>query len=744
MLAPFKTRDVVAVHVAVQHQKRLEKLSMTIIRISPAGAILPLRSSAQDELELQPAAGGVDLPATAVMREACSARRNLLRNARTCEHQHADFTNGIDRNLAEVQQDIGATNDAANVDLRARRLSSVGQARQITRVLELLRPTRRIALRWLAPVAAIWPLAAVGAATPAAMLVTRMRQALGGDAWQKISAIEIDYDFQRGQTHAKVKRIEDVAAGRYVTTWTLPARTVSAGFDGINAWDQNSGVYYAYGDEDARRGAENESFRVTRALIFPDRHAATISIDTPVQEGVRQFDRLSISPDGGRPFELLLDSATHLPARIIEQSAEHVDQTDLSDYRQIDGVMVPQTISSDGDTMHALRIRINPIVDDRAFDKPAETRPLHWPANPISIPFQLEGSTILVELMINGKGPFDAEVDSGGGFIVSPSALVTIGAPSEGTSRARGGGEGFTISKTGTLSSVAIGGADLGTLRYATLEIGRGHSNRVLIGEPLLQRAVVKFDFDAMQMTIAPFNSFDYQGSGAAVPFHFEDNQPEVLGKIDGIAARMTIDTGDSGSLLLIAPFARRYRLAERYHATVPYHGTAVTSTYGLLARAGTVQLEDADGRPVVEAHRPVTRISLQKSGFDANRYVSANVGIGILKQFNITFDYFRRRIIFEKNHFYDVPDVFNRTGLGLGPGSGGWTAATVFPNSPASEAGIEEGDAIIAIDGKTEKQVFPEQVADLFKGPVGSSVPITIERGGKPRTIVIRLRDVL
>jgi hypothetical protein len=68
----------------------------------------------------------------------------------------------------------------------------------------------------------------------------------------------------------------------------------------------------------------------------------------------------------------------------------------------------------------------------------------------------------------------------------------------------------------------------------------------------------------------------------------------------------------------------------------------------GHVSASRTVSFDGPDGRPLAVVHAPVTRISLQHSGFDANRNVSANIGLGILKQFNLTFDYARQRIILE------------------------------------------------------------------------------------------------
>ena len=67
-----------------------------------------------------------------------------------------------------------------------------------------------------------------------------------------------------------------------------------------------------------------------------------------------------------------------------------------------------------------------------------------------------------------------------------------------------------------------------------------------------------------------------------------------------------------------------------------------MSATRGVWARrrVHTVAFDGPDGRAVLSVHEPVTRISLQTSGFDANREVSANIGLGILQQFNLTFDY--------------------------------------------------------------------------------------------------------
>lgn len=59
------------------------------------------------------------------------------------------------------------------------------------------------------------------------------------------------------------------------------------------------------------------------------------------------------------------------------------------------------------------------------------------------------------------------------------------------------------------------------------------------------------------------------------------------------------------------------------------------------------------------------------------------------------------------------------------------------FAGSPAYRAGIRPGDVIIAIDGKPTDNMDTSDVADLLKGPKGTTVHITMLREDTPKPIV-------
>jgi carboxyl-terminal processing protease len=57
---------------------------------------------------------------------------------------------------------------------------------------------------------------------------------------------------------------------------------------------------------------------------------------------------------------------------------------------------------------------------------------------------------------------------------------------------------------------------------------------------------------------------------------------------------------------------------------------------------------------------------------------------------------------------------------------------AEAIDNSPAAKAGIKTGDVIVAIDGKSTKNMNLEGAISLIRGEIGKSITLKIARGGK------------
>ena len=70
-----------------------------------------------------------------------------------------------------------------------------------------------------------------------------------------------------------------------------------------------------------------------------------------------------------------------------------------------------------------------------------------------------------------------------------------------------------------------------------------------------------------------------------------------------------------------------------------------------------------------------------------------------------------------------------------------GWiTVVAPLPETPAERAGIETGDQIIEVDGKSTEGWKNDQAVKALRGEPGSKIVITVRRGGIPEPIKYRL----
>src|SRR5215472_9664324 len=74
--------------------------------------------------------------------------------------------------------------------------------------------------------------------------------------------------------------------------------------------------------------------------------------------------------------------------------------------------------------------------------------------------------------------------------------------------------------------------------------------------------------------------------------------------------------------------------------------------------------------------------------------------------------------------------------GMQVGPRNNKVIVIAPFTGAPAYRAGIRPGDVIIAVDGKATDNMSTSDVAELLKGPKGTTVKITVLREGTEKPI--------
>jgi len=86
-----------------------------------------------------------------------------------------------------------------------------------------------------------------------------------------------------------------------------------------------------------------------------------------------------------------------------------------------------------------------------------------------------------------------------------------------------------------------------------------------------------------------------------------------------------------------------------------------------------------------------------------------------------------------QRGHYYGV-------GMTVAPRNGKTIVIVPFPGSPAYKAGIRPGDAILEVNDKRTDNLSTTEVADLLKGPRGTTVQIQIGREGAEKPIIYNI----
>jgi len=365
---------------------------------------------------------------------------------------------------------------------------------------------------------------------------------------------------------------------------------------------------------------------------------------------------------------------------------------------------------------------------------------------PAIVSFQLIANAVVVHVKLNGRGPYALLFDSGAVNFISPQIAeeldLAVGESEEGSGI---GKRTVTVGET-EVESVQIGEAVLHRQRFHVVPLPyvmeHGFPEAIVggVGYELLQRIALRIDFARRQLSMWDGATFQYHGRGDAVPFVLQGHVPIVNGSVDGLPGMFEIDTGAEDSLSLNTPFVKQNDVMQKYSARL--YGFAGEGIGGREnAYFVRVHKFEVGSIPV---HSIVTELSQDTAGATSESTIAGIVGIGVLKRFNIVFDYRDRKIYVEKNSNYDHPSVFNRAGFAPRITAEGLKVVSVFQNSPASEAGIAPADLIVAINGRLSHDLDVPFLYTVLRQQPGTRIRLKVLHDGVEKNVEIRLRELL
>lgn len=606
-------------------------------------------------------------------------------------------------------------------------------------------------LRSLLLLGSALPVLAAPVPLPSAQeVLANAKAAMGGAAWDRVTHLSSRGALVTGGMKGTLEELECATDGRNLSRYDLGVLKGANGFDGTTGWTED-------GTGDVRlepvEHPGEQNYLMMRAFWFPSRCKARIQ-----HLGLREtrFHVLSITPEGAEhAFELWVDGRTWLLDRVVRTEEGESETTFFQDYRVVSGlklpfrVFTPKPDASRNTLVEYAAITVNGPLSAQAFARPVLALTdfgMERGVESASVPLEFIGDHLFVMAFINGKGPFRFFLDTGGVNILTPTAAKALGLESKGSIEGHGTGEASESFGITQVARVQVGDAWMKDQRFLVIPslegIGRMMNLEVagVVGYELLRRFVARVEYGPKRLTLYRPEGWRYAGKGFSLPFTFNGHHPRVKGELDGIAGLFDIDTGSGSTLDVYGPFAEKNHLKE--HAlkavtTVTGHG-AGGEVRGHVIRARELKL----GGAAMKA--PIVALSTTRSGAFADESAAGNVGQGFLSRFDLTFDYRGQVIHFEPNANQGKPDHWSMTGLRCGAVDLG-SVEQVFPDSPASEAGLLAGDKLLEINGEGMSNWSATRLRDLFqRSEPGTRAYIRVQRGEKAWNVTLVLRELL
>jgi len=417
-------------------------------------------------------------------------------------------------------------------------------------------------------------------------------------------------------------------------------------------------VWYADADGDVReftgilaRRGRTEHF--IDSGEFAKHAERCVSRGATVIDG-RAANALDVTAPGGETERLYLGAASGLPMRLAYDDDDGRTTIDYSDWRNVGGRRFAfRSVVSNGDrpydtTQVTTTVDITSKIEPGVF-APLISRRIDMPA-PETLAIESHDGHLYAPVRI-GTHRYQFLLDTGAqNILIDKRVARELGLVPTGSLEASGASRtgGLQLAK---VDDIAIGAGHLHDIVVTTIDLGASTAGAFridgILGYPFFAASVVRLDPLGKSMTFGPPGSIEPVGE--RLPLELDRAFPEAKLRLNAtIEAPFIVDTGNAAEVLLYKPFV------DRHPGIVPFTLTSRHS-YGIggatLSYRSTLNRIEFGNVAIYHAEADVMQAT---KGAFADRFDAGNVGLGILKNFTITFDLANAALYLERAGSFD------------------------------------------------------------------------------------------
>ncbi len=259
--------------------------------------------------------------------------------------------------------------------------------------------------------------------------------------------------------------------------------------------------------------------------------------------------------------------------------------------------------------------------------------------------FELADNIPIVEVWIDGKGPFDFAVDSGATWMVlSPQLANQLSLRPTGFRNVSGGGPDSMRAPSVVLDSLRVGSLAVKQMQAYVVPLPPAlyspprHKKHIvgLLGETFFHRYVTVIDYETSELAFFDRNTYAPPEHAFALPMTlvFGGVVPAVPVSVDAQSAVFVLDTGSGAWPIATATFAKA-RLDQQYPAGKAQEAQGAGGSYSLRTICVT---RFALGEAIF-ASVPMY-VETNTLGLSAEGDFQGNLGYQVLRHFAVALDF--------------------------------------------------------------------------------------------------------